>query len=109
MPPFCSHCVAQFVSTKGAFYLPTHIVWQAARFTKVAEDPHNVGIYNQDEKRKRMIFTIFIEILLVGVAVVWILNILGIISGPWGAILAAIFTVLGVEIALLQSQVPPQE
>ncbi len=38
MPPFCSHCVAQFLSTKGAFCLPIPIVWQAASFTKVAED-----------------------------------------------------------------------
>ena len=29
MPPFCSHRVARFVSTKGAFCLPTHIVWLA--------------------------------------------------------------------------------
>ena len=45
MPPFCSYCVAQFVSTKDAFSLPTHIVWQAASFTKVAEDPLNRKIY----------------------------------------------------------------
>ena len=61
------------------------------------------------EKRKRMIFTICIEILLIGVAIVWILNILGIIGGPWGAILAAIFTILGVGIAVFQSQMPPQK
>lgn len=40
MPPCCSHCVVQFVSTKGACCLPTHIVWQATCFTKVAEDPN---------------------------------------------------------------------
>jgi hypothetical protein len=39
MPPFCFSCVAQFVSTKDAFSLPTHMVWQAASFTKVAGDP----------------------------------------------------------------------
>jgi hypothetical protein len=45
MPPFCFYCVAQFVSTKDAFSLPTHIVWQAASFTKVAGDPLISQIY----------------------------------------------------------------
>jgi len=49
MPPFCSYCVAQFVSTKEAFSLPTHIVRQAASFTKVAGDPLNSQIYTSKE------------------------------------------------------------
>jgi hypothetical protein len=62
MPPFYSHCVEQFVSTKGAFCLPTHIVWQAARFTKPAEDPiilakgtpHMSSCLMNSQKRKEL-------------------------------------------------------
>ena len=62
MPPFCSQCVEQFVSTKGAFCLPTHIVWQAARFTKPAEDPiilakgtpHMSSCLMNSQKRKEL-------------------------------------------------------
>lgn len=33
------------IREKDAFSLPTHIVWQAASFTKVAEDPLTLKVY----------------------------------------------------------------
>jgi hypothetical protein len=57
--------------------------------------------------KKRLIFTIIGVLLLVGGAtLLWILNLLGIVSGPWSSVLPVVFTVLGVVFTLLQLLLP---
>lgn len=58
----------------------------------------------QDEKRrmqKRLAFLRIIVLLILGGAIIWILNIQGIVPGPWSSIFSAVFTVIGVIVALL--------
>lgn len=54
----------------------------------------------------RLIIAILACLLLVGSAVIWILNSLGDIKGDWSSILAIVFVTLGVIFAFLQWILP---
>ncbi len=56
--------------------------------------------------KKRFLLIVLMCLLLVGVAVVWILNYLNILKGPWTSILSIIFTVLSLFFSLLQFILP---
>lgn len=65
-----------------------------------AEEVHDMHPRQQNKKHS-IFLAIAILLAIVGIAV-WVLNIVGIIAGPWSSIFGAFFTVLGAILALLQ-------
>ena len=65
--------------------------------TRTRGQPH-YGRLNQ----KYFIFVTIAILIIAGGAIIWILNIEKVITGPWSSILGAIFTVLGAVLGLLQ-------
>ncbi len=56
----------------------------------------------QNHRQRPPIFVFIIVLMVIGGASLWILNIQGIVPGPWSSILGVIFTSLGVLLALFQ-------
>jgi hypothetical protein len=52
--------------------------------------------------KRSFTFLVIAITLLVGGAILWILNIMNVIEGPWSSILGVIFTILGIVLGLLQ-------
>ena len=61
----------------------------------------------KDSSYKHLLLRVLVLAGLILITIIWILNIIGIVNGPWGAILGAILTALGVGLTLLYSQKPP--
>ncbi len=62
----------------------------------------NEHIQNQQYHRKQPIIIILAFFMIIGGASIWILNIIGVIRGPWSSIMVVIFTTLGVLLGFLQ-------
>jgi len=62
----------------------------------------------QDKPRpyRRLAFALITFLFLLAAGVIWILNIQGIIKGPWSSILAVVFIILGVAFTLFQWLLP---
>lgn len=52
--------------------------------------------------QKRFVLLMVIILPMIGGAIIWILNIQGLITGPWSSIFSVVFTVLGALVAFLQ-------
>lgn len=50
-----------------------------------------------------MVFFVVTILLIAGGTIIWVLNIIGVMAGPWSAIFGAVFTGTGIIIALLDS------
>jgi hypothetical protein len=61
--------------------------------------------------QKRLALLMVLLLLIIGMTLVWMLNAMNVLHGPWSALLNAVFTVLSVVLSLLQwhAQVFPAE
>ena len=71
-----------------------------------------MAIQTQEQKQyksrpyRRLAFALITFLFLLAAGVIWILNIQGIIKGPWSSILAVVFIILGVAFTLFQWLLP---
>ncbi len=71
-----------------------------------------MAIQTQEQKQykshpfSRLAFALITFLFLLAAGVIWILNIQGIIKGPWSSILAVVFIILGVAFTLFQWLLP---
>jgi len=64
---------------------------------RLQEPPNEM---RKTQKRQALLLVIVLPI--IGGAIIWILNIQGLVTGPWSSIFSVLFTVLGALVALLQ-------